>query len=79
MRIIFRIMMILLPATWTLSSCAQIVTRNIKTDFGAKSDGSTDDHIAFRKAAKFINERKGNTVLEIPAGTYMVGQLLKNL
>ena len=77
MRILLKIMTILLLATITLSSCAQIVTRNIKKDFGAKGDGSSDDHIAFRKAAKFINARKGNTVLEIPPGTYMVGQILK--
>ena len=55
---------------------------NLKTDFGAKGDGKTNDQQAFEKAAKFICNRKiienkityrGNVKLFIPAGIYIVG------
>jgi Pectate lyase superfamily protein len=59
-----------------MESPAQILVRDIKKDFGAKGDGRTNDHEAFRRAARFINARKGNVRLLIPAGTYIVGKVL---
>lgn len=42
-------------------------------DFGAKGDGTTDDEPAFRKAFAAIRNLKGApSVLEIPAGEYLV-------
>ncbi len=55
---------------------AQPLLCNLKKDFGAKGDGKTDDHEAFRRAARFINNRKGNVKLVIPNGTYLVGKKL---
>ncbi len=52
---------------------AQIITKSIK-DFGAKGNGQTNDHEAFVKAAKFINQSKRNIRLIIPYGVYLVGQ-----
>ncbi|MBS1496470.1 MAG: hypothetical protein JSU03_10495 [Bacteroidetes bacterium] len=49
------------------------ITKNIKTDFGAKGNGSTNDQAAFKKANNFIVANKGNVILIIPAGTYIVG------
>ena len=65
----------------------KILFLNLKTDFGAKGDGKTNDQQAFEKAAKFISNRKiienkitfrGNVKLFIPAGVYIVGNQ-KNL
>jgi hypothetical protein len=41
---------------------------NIKTDFGAKGDGRTDDTAAFKKAIEGDDPRR----IYIPAGTYLV-------
>jgi Pectate lyase superfamily protein len=57
-------------------AAAQQVTKDIKKDFGAKGDGKTNDHEAFRRAAKYIMARKGNVKLLIPNGTYIVGKKL---
>ncbi len=46
---------------------------NIK-DFGAKGDGISNDQLAFEKASAYINKRKGNLTLVIPAGVFMVGK-----
>ncbi|HMN31964.1 MAG TPA: right-handed parallel beta-helix repeat-containing protein [Chitinophagaceae bacterium] len=46
---------------------------NIK-NFGAKGDGKTNDHQAFVKASKYINQAKQNITLIIPYGTYVIGQ-----
>ncbi len=42
--------------------------------FGAKGDGKTNDHEAFKKAADYINEAKQHITLIIPYGTYIVGK-----
>jgi hypothetical protein len=55
---------------------AQQVIKDIKKDFAAKGDGKTNDHEAFRRAARFIMARKGNVKLLIPNGTYIVGKKL---
>lgn len=55
----------------------ELVTKNIKTDFGALGDGKHNDHEAFKEASKFFNERGGNGTLIIPAGTYLVGKQLE--
>jgi len=47
---------------------------NIKDDFCAEGDGSTDDTDAFLHAANFINLRKENVILEIPYGNYRIGR-----
>ena len=46
---------------------------NIKTAFGAKGDGVTDDTLAFKKALQ-----EANGILYIPQGTYIItGRLLR--
>lgn len=50
---------------------------NIKTKFGAFGDGLHNDHNAFAAAAAYINNKKGNCILEIPTGTYKVGKQQK--
>jgi len=58
----------------TFPSNAQVnITRSVK-DFGAKGNGTTDDHDAFVKAAAFFKNRKGHGKLIIPKGTYIVGR-----
>jgi hypothetical protein len=47
-------------------------TKNIKTDYGAKGDGITDDSEAFLAA---INENSG--VFFIPEGKYSITKILK--
>lgn len=65
---------------FSFHSNGQVEYKNIKTDFGATGKGLKSDHEAFRKAARYINQRKGNVVLFIPKGTYLVGQrILKPL
>jgi hypothetical protein len=49
---------------------------NIKEDFGAQGNGLSDDHQAFQEASSFLNSRRGNATLIIPAGTYIVGRQL---
>ena len=46
---------------------------DIKKNFGAKGDGIHNDQNAFNAAANYINRKKGNCILEIPNGTYLVG------
>ncbi len=53
------------------------VEKNIK-EFGAKGDGKTDDHLAFKKASLFFKLRRGNGSLIIPAGVYRVGKQFNN-
>lgn len=49
---------------------------NVVTDFGAKGDGKTDDSKAFELAYKYaasrVKEGIGRTVIDIPAGTFLV-------
>ncbi|MFZ1529039.1 MAG: glycosyl hydrolase family 28-related protein [Ferruginibacter sp.] len=72
-------LLFLLPF-FCLYSNAQVEYKNIKTDFGARGNGKLSDHAAFRRAAAYINKRKGNVVLFIPKGTYLLGQrILKPL
>src|SRR5436305_1857429 len=49
-----------------------MVVKDIKS-FGAKGDGVTNDHEAFRRAADFFNKNGGNGKLIISSGTYIVG------
>ncbi len=59
---------------------APILRKDLKKDFGAVGDGSTNDHAAFQKAAAFFNQRAqtpagaGRAILTIPKGIYLVGQ-----
>ncbi len=48
------------------------VVKNVKTDFGAKGDGSSDDTQAFKNAIAGTN----NGALLIPAGTYKISDRL---
>ena len=45
---------------------------NIKTDFGAKGDGVTDDTQAFRNAVGKSGQQSRNTFLYIPDGVYLL-------
>lgn len=63
----------LLPAR--AKAVAEIL--NLKTKFGAFGDGVHNDHNAFTAAAAYINNKKGNCILEIPSGTYRVGKQQK--
>jgi hypothetical protein len=58
------------------SHCQLFLSKSIK-DFGAKGDGRTNDHEAFKNAAKFFSDRKGNGKLIIPKGIYVVGKQVK--
>ena len=51
----------------------KVPTLNLKTDFGAKGDGKTNDTAAFSAAAERIN-KLGKGKLFIPKGTYIVGR-----
>ncbi|MCF0039097.1 right-handed parallel beta-helix repeat-containing protein [Dyadobacter fanqingshengii] len=57
-----------------------VINLNIQKDFGAVPNDTINDHAAFQAASEFINRRKGNCVLIIPTGTYIVGkqEKLKN-
>lgn len=46
---------------------------NLKTDCGAKGDGRSNDTVAFQKAARFIQEKGGGTLI-IPKAVYIVGE-----
>jgi hypothetical protein len=56
-----------------LPSLVKQVKVNVKTDCGAKGDGTTNDTAAFQKAAQML-EAKGGGTLIIPQGTYTVGE-----
>ena len=47
-------------------------SKNFKTDFGAKGDGTSDDSEALSRAIKYFNEKGGGKLL-IPKGIYRVG------
>ena len=49
---------------------------NVKTVFGAKGDGLTDDTAAIQKAFDSINSSGSNPVLWFPAGTYVLSSTL---
>jgi hypothetical protein len=53
------------------------VVRDIKS-FGAKGDGKTNDHEAFRRAADFFNKRGGYGKLVISKGVYIIGKQVFN-
>ncbi|MCE7069490.1 hypothetical protein LZG74_04225 [Dyadobacter sp. CY327] len=54
-----------------------IIKLNIQKDFGAIPNDTINDHAAFQAASEFINSRKGNCELLIPAGNYIVGKQIK--
>ena len=53
--------------------------KNVKTDFGAKGDGVTDDAPAIQKALDELKEVQTNnwSVLYFPAGRYRLGSTLR--
>ncbi len=67
-------LLLVLLITNGINSIAQngMVTKNIKTDFGAKGDGINNDAESFKEAAKYINNRGGFVKLIIPFGEYIV-------
>lgn len=71
MKLIFRVLIFCLLIQ--SNAIAQLVTKNIKTDFGAVGDGVADDDLAFDSASNYINSVGGNVELVIPFGTYLVG------
>ena len=48
---------------------------NVKTAFGAKGDGITDDTAAFKRAENLLMQSSG--ILWIPSGTYVISSSLK--
>lgn len=72
----FRLLFCLITlGSFFLSNGQKMVTRDIKS-FGAKGDGRTNDHDAFKKAADFFNKREGYGKLIISKGVYVVGKQL---
>jgi hypothetical protein len=67
----------LLVTVSCFAQAQQVVTVDLKKHFGAKGDGKTNDHKAFRRATRFIMARGGFTQLVIPNGTYIVGHPLE--
>ncbi|MBA3705443.1 MAG: T9SS type A sorting domain-containing protein [Bacteroidetes bacterium] len=55
--------------------------KNVKSDFGAKGDGVTDDAPAIQNALDALKAMNSNTwaVLYFPAGTYRINSTLKTL
>ena len=49
---------------------------NVKTAFGAKGDGLTDDTAAIQKALNSIDSTGNNPVVWFPAGTYLLSSTL---
>jgi hypothetical protein len=50
--------------------------KDLKRDFGAKGDGTTDDTSAFQNALNTLQPNSTNHVLYIPAGTYRISKTL---
>ncbi|MEP7170466.1 MAG: hypothetical protein ABI855_13940, partial [Bacteroidota bacterium] len=53
-----------------------IITKNIKTDFGAKGNNKNNDSFSFLAAADWLNKNCSDSFilkLYIPSGTYLVG------
>jgi hypothetical protein len=51
--------------------------RNIKSDYGAKGEGVSDDTAAFRNAIREHNNGVWNGALFIPEGTYVIKDILR--
>lgn len=49
---------------------------NVKTIYGAKGDGVTDDTAALQRALNAVGKNGANPVLWIPAGTYVISSVL---
>lgn len=49
---------------------------NVKTTYGAKGDGVTDDTAALQRALNAVGKNGANPVLWIPAGTYVISSML---
>lgn len=79
-----KLIALLLFSTNLLVGCAQsqkveFIQYNfdLKKDFGAIGNGIVNDHEAFLRAAKKINELGANVKLVIPKGVYLVGKQTK--
>lgn len=57
----------------TLPPIVEQVKIDVKTDCGAKGDGTANDTAAFQKAAQMLQAKGGGTLI-IPQGTYIVGE-----
>jgi Pectate lyase superfamily protein len=55
--------------------------KNVKTDYGAKGDGVTDDASAIQRALDGLRDMPGNawSTLYFPAGTYRIASTIKTL
>jgi len=64
----------LLPAERTFPSDTGMI--NVKTLFGAKGDGLTDDTVAIQKAISQTVRQQNGSILYFPAGVYLVSSPL---
>ncbi|MGW8557838.1 glycosyl hydrolase family 28-related protein [Streptomyces tubercidicus] len=67
------------PTSWQLAAGGEPESKdviNVVADCGAKGDGSTDDSQAFARAYSYavdrVSDHIGRTVIDIPAGTYLI-------
>ena len=49
---------------------------NVKTFFGVKGDGVTDDTAALQRALTFVTKAGANSTLFVPTGTYVISNTL---
>lgn len=63
------------PTNWNRASITSGgETLNVRTDFGAKGDGVTNDSAAFQAALDYLNSVNGGTLL-VPDGAYVVSMV----
>jgi hypothetical protein len=58
----------------------QVITKDLKADFGAKGNNKQDDSFSFLAASDWLNKNSSDSFilkLYIPPGTYLVGLQLK--
>lgn len=67
------------PSDLVHTDTSAILTLNIKTNFCALGNGTSNDQEAFEAAGNFIRARGGHCKLVIPAGTYRAGRQIPGM